>query len=109
MAVALEVCKILHKAGELDDHLLPVGKESAAKVLEYLIGDDDDEIWPEDGRARPGSTKRKQYYRKKVPYCRFFSVAHPLTSKGGIFIRSPTFSWTPSPRLMLNVICTLLT
>lgn len=66
MAVALEVCKVLHEKRELDDHLLPVGKESAAEALEFLIGDDDDEVWPEDGRARPGSTKRKQYYNKKA-------------------------------------------
>lgn len=61
MATALEACKVLHQRQELDRHLLPVGKESAAK---FLIEDDDE--WVSDGRIRPGSTKRKQYYAKKV-------------------------------------------
>ncbi|XP_064622182.1 endoribonuclease Dicer-like isoform X2 [Lineus longissimus] len=61
MAVALKTCEILHKEGELDDHLLPVGKE----VLEF---EGDDEEWENEdlqGQTRPGTTKRKQYYYKK--------------------------------------------
>jgi hypothetical protein len=53
----------LPTSGELDDHLLPLGKESVAKLL---LEDDEDEVWPADGRVRPGSTKRKQYYEKKA-------------------------------------------
>ena len=53
--------------GELDDHLMPVGKE-------MFQGDDwdDDDCLDDDededllGEARPGTTKRKQYYCKKV-------------------------------------------
>ena len=48
--------------GELDDHFLPVGKE----MVKY---EDEDGEWEEQeatGQARPGTTKRKQYYYKKV-------------------------------------------
>ena len=47
--------------GELDDDLQPVGKE----VIKY----EDNGEWDSEesmGQARPGTTKRKQYYEKKV-------------------------------------------
>lgn len=54
---------LLLSAGELDDNLMPVGKEMFEK-------DEDDDIWEEEedlpGEARPGTVKRKQYYCKKV-------------------------------------------
>jgi len=62
MAAALKTCMILHEAGELDDRLQPVGKE----LIKY---DDEDCEWEDHelhGQARPGTTKRKQYYNKKV-------------------------------------------
>jgi len=65
LAVAVEVCKTLHQQGELNDYLLPVGKEA----LKFDFDDYDDEIWPTDGSARPGSTKRRRYYDKKVLNC----------------------------------------
>ena len=47
-------------SGELDGHFLPVGKE----MIRY---EDDENEWEEtDGQARPGTTKRKQYYLKKI-------------------------------------------
>ncbi|XP_048244529.1 serine-rich adhesin for platelets-like isoform X2 [Haliotis rufescens] len=61
MAVALKMCEKLHKAGELDDNLMPVGKE----MFVY----EEEEEWEEEdvtGQARPGTTKRKQYYYKKA-------------------------------------------
>lgn len=62
-AVALKMCEILHKRGELDDSLMPVGKEMFER-------EDDDDVWEEEedlfGEARPGTTKRKQYYCKRV-------------------------------------------
>ncbi|XP_070576462.1 endoribonuclease Dicer-like [Ptychodera flava] len=61
MAVALRTCEFLHKAGELDDHLLPVGKE----VVPYEDRDTFDEEIDSDG-PRPGTTKRRQYYCKQV-------------------------------------------
>ncbi len=53
---------MLMVVGELDDRLLPVGKE----VIKY---EDEEGEWEEheaQGQARPGTTKRKQYYNKKV-------------------------------------------
>ncbi|XP_039260610.2 endoribonuclease Dicer-like [Styela clava] len=62
-AVALEACKVLHKAGELDDHFMPIGKEMV-KYAEEL------DPWPEEKSSvlgRPGTTKRRQTYEKEVP------------------------------------------
>ena len=67
MAVALECCKRLHARDELDDNLNPVGKESLP-INEMLCPP-----LPEDegieGFIRPGTTKRRQYYYKKVNLC----------------------------------------
>ncbi|KAF1760045.1 hypothetical protein GCK72_008291 [Caenorhabditis remanei] len=64
MAVALEACRQLHLKGELDDNLLPKGRESIAKLLEH-IDDEPDEYAP--GMAlKVGSSKRKQLYDKKI-------------------------------------------
>ena len=56
------MCSICFALGELDDNLLPVGKE----MFMY----EEEEEWDEEedlpGQARPGTTKRKQYYYKKV-------------------------------------------
>nr|XP_006824151.1 PREDICTED: LOW QUALITY PROTEIN: endoribonuclease Dicer-like [Saccoglossus kowalevskii] len=61
MAVALKTCELLHKAGELDENLLPVGKE----VVPYEDRDMFEEEMDADG-PRPGTTKRRQYYCKQV-------------------------------------------
>jgi endoribonuclease Dicer len=67
---ALDTCKVLHQAQELDDNLVPVGKESfrvrdeeeSTLALEEL-----DEAIPRDSsEPRPGTTKRRQYYYKRV-------------------------------------------
>ena len=52
----------LFRLGELDNNLLPVGKE----MIKY---EDDENEWEDhemSGQARPGTTKRKQYYQKKI-------------------------------------------
>lgn len=64
---ALETCRVLHKAQELDDSLQPVGKECipGAEVVE----EDEDEEVPisaDSLEPRPGTTKRRQYYYKRV-------------------------------------------
>ncbi|CAO4371830.1 unnamed protein product [Caenorhabditis nigoni] len=64
MAVALEACRQLHLKGELDDNLLPKGRESIAKLLEH-IDDEPDEYAP-GMTAKVGSSKRKQLYDKKI-------------------------------------------
>nr|KAG5691629.1 hypothetical protein BaRGS_023800 [Batillaria attramentaria] len=72
MAVALKMCELLYKAGELDNQLQPVGKEMFVCEEEEEWEDDEDEPL---GQARPGTTKRKQYYIKK-PADAFVS-SHP--------------------------------
>lgn len=64
MAVALEGCKILHKKGELNDQLMPVGKDAVANILTQF--DDDPDEWVPDLDGKVGSAKRKQLYDKKV-------------------------------------------
>ncbi|CAM1325416.1 DICER1 (predicted), partial [Pycnogonum litorale] len=61
MAVALKTCEILHKYGELDDNLLPLGKESI-KQNEISSEDEDDD----DDDDRKGTTKRRRYFCKQV-------------------------------------------
>ncbi|CAK8683082.1 unnamed protein product [Clavelina lepadiformis] len=62
-AVAVETCKLLHESGELDDNLMPIGKETV-KYAEEL------DPWKAESTTvpgRPGSTKRRQTYDKEVP------------------------------------------
>nr|CAB3238000.1 endoribonuclease Dicer [Phallusia mammillata] len=78
-AVAMETCKRLHQAGELDDNLMPIGKETV-KYAEEL-----DQREPEKTAVtgRPGSTKRRQTYNKETP----LTLSHCLpTSDDHIFI-----------------------
>ncbi|XP_062617556.1 endoribonuclease Dicer-like [Saccostrea cucullata] len=77
-AVALKLCECLHKAGELDDQLNPVGKEVFSLEEEEEMSEVED---GEDfsGEGRPGTTKRKQYYFKKLASSLLKS--HPTTEK----------------------------
>lgn len=67
---ALQVCKELHKISELDDNLQPIGKENF-KALEpdwefFELDKIDEEIVNENSEPRPGTTKRRQYYYKRI-------------------------------------------
>uniref|UniRef100_A0A8C5WGY4 ribonuclease III n=1 Tax=Leptobrachium leishanense TaxID=445787 RepID=A0A8C5WGY4_9ANUR len=64
-AVALICCKKLHQIGELDDHLMPVGKETVKYEEELDLHDEEETNVP----GRPGSTKRRQCYPKAIPEC----------------------------------------
>uniref|UniRef100_A0A8C8CF67 ribonuclease III n=1 Tax=Oncorhynchus tshawytscha TaxID=74940 RepID=A0A8C8CF67_ONCTS len=64
-AVALLCCENLHKKGELDDHLMPVGKETVKYEEELDLHDEEETSVP----GRPGSTKRRQCYPKAIPEC----------------------------------------
>ncbi|CAI4229108.1 unnamed protein product [Auanema sp. JU1783] len=64
MAVSLEACKLLHAKGELNDNLLPVGRESIANMMSHL--DEDPDEWAPGISAKVGSVRRKQLYDKKV-------------------------------------------
>lgn len=64
-AVALQTVVILHGNGELDDSLMPIGKEGILPEPDLKVVPDPDEE-EEYGEFRPGSTKRRQYYDKKL-------------------------------------------
>ncbi|KAH1023571.1 hypothetical protein HUJ04_012751 [Dendroctonus ponderosae] len=65
-AAAFILCQYLHKVGELDNQLLPISKEN------FLPLDADwnntllDEQFDDNSEVRPGTTKRRQYYYKKI-------------------------------------------
>ncbi|KAM4624699.1 endoribonuclease Dicer isoform 2-T2 [Polymixia lowei] len=75
-AVALLCCEKLHKIGELDDHLMPVGKETVKYEEELDLHDEEETSVP----GRPGSTKRRQCYPKAIPECLRDSYAVPEQS-----------------------------
>jgi len=60
-STAYNACVKLHQIGELDNMMLPVGKESVLPQIKV-------EWLPED-TVRPGTTKRRQYYYKRVANC----------------------------------------
>ncbi|KAL9891941.1 endoribonuclease Dcr-1 isoform 1-T2 [Glossina fuscipes fuscipes] len=67
---ALQACVQLHKYGELDDNLQPIGKESF-KAIEtdwenFELEEQDERIVQENSEPRPGTTKRRQYYYKRI-------------------------------------------
>ncbi|XP_077415701.1 endoribonuclease Dicer isoform X2 [Vanacampus margaritifer] len=72
-AVALLCCEKLHQIGELDDHLMPVGKETVKYEEELDLHDEEETSVP----GRPGSTKRRQCYPKAIPECLQDSFAVP--------------------------------
>ncbi|KAK5639662.1 hypothetical protein RI129_012154 [Pyrocoelia pectoralis] len=66
---AFKTCKLLHEVGELDDNLQPISKENFRANEEdwnNLILEDVDEITKENFEPRPGTTKRRQYYYKRI-------------------------------------------
>uniref|UniRef100_T1J2F6 ribonuclease III n=1 Tax=Strigamia maritima TaxID=126957 RepID=T1J2F6_STRMM len=73
MAAALNMCKVLHKAGELDDNLFPVGKESVHYEAELMEKWDEESV--AEGAPKPGTTKRRQYYYKST--AKAFVNCHP--------------------------------
>lgn len=64
---ALQLCVELHKRNEIDDNLLPIGKENfKAKPEDAEVPALPDESKVDLAEARPGTTKRRQYYYKKT-------------------------------------------
>lgn len=67
---ALICCKVLHQSGELDDNLLPIGKEgfraSEPDWNNFELEKEDADIVNENLDPRPGTTRRRQYYYKRV-------------------------------------------
>lgn len=67
-AAALEACRVLHRAREIDDHFMPVGKEMVKYAAELRT-------WPDEKAGvpgRPGTTKRRQTYKKEVGWVGIF-------------------------------------
>lgn len=64
-ASALQTAIVLHTNGELDDNLAPIGKEGVHPEPDLCVVQDSD-VEEEHGEFRPGSTKRRQYYDKKL-------------------------------------------
>jgi endoribonuclease Dicer len=63
--VALQTVIVLHHNGELDDNLAPIGKEGVLPEPDLSVVQEPEEE-EEYGEFRPGSTKRRQYYDKKI-------------------------------------------
>ena len=72
---ALQACIELHKSVELDDHLQPIGKEGFRAIEtdweNFELEEQDEKIVAENSEPRPGTTKRRQYYYKRVSLCCF--------------------------------------
>lgn len=69
---ALQLCIDLHRKKEIDDNLLPIGKENfKAKPEDAEVPALPDESEVDFSEARPGTTKRRQYYYKKVSFLRY--------------------------------------
>ncbi|XP_053212682.1 endoribonuclease Dicer-like [Panonychus citri] len=65
-SAALEACKALHAAGEINDLLWPVGKENSKCLEELGIKRHKRGPRGENVLDRPGTTKRRQSYQKSV-------------------------------------------
>lgn len=65
---AFLMCQLLHQSGELDDNLQPIGKENFhADEIEAGDSEVEEEVVFQDNEdARPGTTKRRQFYYKRV-------------------------------------------
>lgn len=78
---ALIACRVLHKSGELDDNLQPIGKEGFRAIEPdwevFELDKADEEIAGDNSEARPGTTKRRQYYYKRI--ASVFSSCRPST------------------------------
>ncbi|OQR80281.1 endoribonuclease Dicer-like [Tropilaelaps mercedesae] len=61
---ALKAVEMLHKAGDIDDHLSPLGKDSLKAQLEDQVTPINEIV--AQGAPRPGTTKRRQYYYKEI-------------------------------------------
>lgn len=77
---ALITCRVLHQSGELDDMLQPIGKEGFRATEpdweNFELEKTDEDIVFDNAEPRPGTTKRRQYYYKRVIHHNFLL---PLT------------------------------
>ena len=107
---AFIACKVLHKSGELDDSLQPIGKEGF-KAFEpdwedFELEEIDEQIVNENAEPRPGTTKRRQYYYKRVSYFQFTTHGKPKSCFFLLIYRSPQHSPNAGPKLAKKFTCT---
>ncbi|XP_044744812.1 endoribonuclease Dcr-1 [Coccinella septempunctata] len=88
-AAAFMACQLLHKTGELDDNLQPIGKENFVASEEdwntFPLDEADEELARENVEPRPGTTKRRQYYYKKVADA--LLSCHPVAGERSYFYK----------------------
>ena len=71
---ALQMCIDLHRENEIDDNLLPIGKENfKAKPEDAEVPALPDESRADFSKATLDTIKRRQYYYEKVSAIFFFS------------------------------------
>lgn len=63
-AAALKACELLHKAGELDDHLLPKKCIMPEEDVSFLF-----KHYPAVKERMAGTNKNKRLHKKKIPKC----------------------------------------
>uniref|UniRef100_A0A915PW20 Uncharacterized protein n=1 Tax=Setaria digitata TaxID=48799 RepID=A0A915PW20_9BILA len=73
MAVALEACRRLHQRKELNDYLLPVGKDT---IMLTALDEDPDEFIP-NMNYKVGSARRRQLYDKRAEHGHLYLTYSP--------------------------------
>ncbi|PIK38540.1 putative endoribonuclease Dicer isoform X1 [Apostichopus japonicus] len=76
MSAALGTCERLYQVGELNDHLLPVGKETILEASNIQGELEEDDV---DNDGRPGTIQRRQYYEKAIAECLVDTLPLPDT------------------------------
>ncbi|KAG5899464.1 hypothetical protein JTB14_015317 [Gonioctena quinquepunctata] len=84
-SAAFMICQLLHKVRELDDYLQPINKENFRATEEDWNNFSLDEPDDENSEIRPGTTKRRQYYYKKVAEA--LLDCHPEAGKPSYFYK----------------------
>lgn len=84
-AAAFLLCQYLHKVGELDNQLQPISKENFVPLDEDWNNITLDEQFDENSEVRPGTTKRRQYYYKKIADA--LLDCHPEVGKPSYFYK----------------------
>ncbi|CAG9816847.1 unnamed protein product [Phaedon cochleariae] len=84
-AAAFLVCQLLHSVRELDDNLQPINKENFRATEDdwnnFALDEPDDE----NSDIRPGTTKRRQYYYKRIADA--LLGCHPVPGEPAFFYK----------------------
>uniref|UniRef100_A0A6P7H6F8 ribonuclease III n=1 Tax=Diabrotica virgifera virgifera TaxID=50390 RepID=A0A6P7H6F8_DIAVI len=93
-AAAFMICQLLHMTKELDDYLQPISKENFRATEDDWVNFALDESDDETSEVRPGTTKRRQYYYKRISEA--LLNCHPVAGQ-------PTFFY----KIMMTLTCPL--